>query len=126
MSVCVHVCVCMKERKCVGEGGRGAWGVVVIYVWLLLLSLVVWMCGWLVFGVCRSASAWIPFSQYVCGGGGGCKYLLANKYLMLSFTKAPTFEKKSHNFLPREIRHSHSVTGFKSALKTHLFKSYLC
>ena len=28
--------------------------------------------------------------------------------------------------LPREIRHIRSTTAFRTALKTHLFKSYLC
>ena len=30
------------------------------------------------------------------------------------------------NFLPHEIRHIQSATAFKTAFKTHLFKSYLC
>ena len=30
------------------------------------------------------------------------------------------------NSLPHDIRHIQSVTAFKTALKTHLFKSYLC
>ena len=30
------------------------------------------------------------------------------------------------NSLPHEIRHIQSTTAFKTALKTHLFKSYLC
>ena len=30
------------------------------------------------------------------------------------------------NSLPHEIRHIQSATAFKTALKTHLFKSYLC
>ena len=30
------------------------------------------------------------------------------------------------NSLPHESRHIHSTTAFKTALKTHLFKSYLC
>ena len=30
------------------------------------------------------------------------------------------------NYLPRDIRHIQSVTAFKTALETHLFKSYLC
>ena len=30
------------------------------------------------------------------------------------------------NSLPRDIRHIQSVTAFETALKTHLFKSYLC
>ena len=30
------------------------------------------------------------------------------------------------NSLPHEIRHIQSTTAFKTVLKTHLFKSYLC
>ena len=30
------------------------------------------------------------------------------------------------NSLPREIRHIQSTTAFKTAMNTHLFKSYLC
>ena len=30
------------------------------------------------------------------------------------------------NSLPHDIRHIQSITAFKTALKTHLFKSYLC
>ena len=30
------------------------------------------------------------------------------------------------NSLPREIRHIQSTTAFTNALKTRLFKSYLC
>ena len=30
------------------------------------------------------------------------------------------------NSLPHDIRHIQSAAAFKTALKTHLFKSYLC
>ena len=59
---------------------------------------------------------------------------LTQKNLRISHIKTKTFGHRSFsfaapsvwNFLPREIRHIQSVTAFKTAPKTYLFKSYLC
>ena len=57
-----------------------------------------------------------------------------SRTLRISHIKTKTFGQRSFshaapsvwNSLPHDIRHIQSVTAFKTALKTHLFKSYLC
>ena len=56
-----------------------------------------------------------------------------SRTLRIPHIKTKTFGQRSFfhaapfvwNSLPREIRHIQSATAFKTALKTHLFKSYL-
>ena len=57
-----------------------------------------------------------------------------SRTLRIPYIKTKTFGHRSFshaapsvwNSLPHEIRHIQSATAFKTALKTHLFKSYLC
>ena len=57
-----------------------------------------------------------------------------SRTLRIPHIKTKTFGHRSFshaapsvwNSLPHDIRHIRSVTSFKTALKTHLFKSYLC
>ena len=57
-----------------------------------------------------------------------------SRTLRIPHIKTKTFGHRSFshtapsvwNSLPHDIRHIQSVTAFKTALKTHLFKSYLC
>ena len=57
-----------------------------------------------------------------------------SRTLRIPHIKTKTFGHRSFshaapsvwNSLPHEIRHIQSATAFKTALKTHLFKSYLC
>ena len=57
-----------------------------------------------------------------------------SRALRIPHIKTKTFGHRSFshaalsvwNALPHEIRHIQSATAFKTALKTHLFKSYLC
>ena len=57
-----------------------------------------------------------------------------SRTLCIPYMRTNTFGHRSFfyaassvwNSLPREIRHIQSSNAFKTALKTHLFKSYLC
>ena len=57
-----------------------------------------------------------------------------SRTLHIPHIKTKTFGQRSFshaappvwNSLPHEIRHIQSATAFKTALKAHLFKSYLC
>ena len=57
-----------------------------------------------------------------------------SRTLRIPHIKTKTFGHRSFshaapsvwNSLPHDIRHNQSATAFKTALKTHLFKSYLC
>ena len=57
-----------------------------------------------------------------------------SRTLRIPYIKTRTFGRRSFfhaapsvwNSLPHEIRHIQSATAFKTALKTHLLKSYLC